>query len=511
MVAASSVLAALPTGTVQAQGLSCSVCGPGDHWVDQCPLGGDDQIADFHAWVEVDLDLDPLCIPELHLFLPPCEDPLDTVVVRRSSPLDDSMHFPGLRPLDGHMDVIDTEIIEMCLTGEGVTIRAGAGGDGQRNLPPSLGAVAEIPGNAYEAEGFFEVFVEITIDDGPPLYNQMPIRAEASVDCMPPRAPYYLSTGCIPLYTAPVGGVHVANLSNMELYVNTGPDPRTSYVEWVDLVCQGTTALVCPAGDGTSLHAVIMDQYGIPMAGVPVDVAYSSACGTCVCEPSTVFTGTTGEAFIPIHAGLDVIDHPGGCVVTTDVECLGLSLPWADGHGRQGAAIDWLTPDVSGDCEVGLADFVIVEADVGTDHARSDYDCDGSVSLYDLSIFLFHFVAPGNRPDDPHACEPIVTGIEEGDDLEPRTAELRQNYPNPFNPLTHIVFSVSEPGRVTIRVYDISGRPVRTLVDAWRGTGDHEVSWDGRDNDGREVASGVYFYRLEVPGRPESRKMVLLR
>jgi hypothetical protein len=88
---------------------------------------------------------------------------------------------------------------------------------------------------------------------------------------------------------------------------------------------------------------------------------------------------------------------------------------------------------------------------------------------------------------------------------------LEQNFPNPFNPGTTIRFSVERRGRVGLRVYDVRGRLVRTLVDEERAGGAHVTTWDGRDHQGRRVASGVYFCRLQAGHEAEVRKMVLLR
>jgi hypothetical protein len=88
---------------------------------------------------------------------------------------------------------------------------------------------------------------------------------------------------------------------------------------------------------------------------------------------------------------------------------------------------------------------------------------------------------------------------------------LEQNYPNPFNPVTNIAFSVAVPGLVELRIYDVSGRPVRTLVRGWREAQHYDVAWDGRNDFGIAVASGVYFYTLQAPGYVESKKMVLLK
>jgi hypothetical protein len=89
--------------------------------------------------------------------------------------------------------------------------------------------------------------------------------------------------------------------------------------------------------------------------------------------------------------------------------------------------------------------------------------------------------------------------------------ELEQNYPNPFNPATSIRFSIPEAGVVRLKVYDVAGRVVRTLVDGATGAGRALVTWDGMDETGRRVASGVYFYRLEAPGATLTRKMMLLK
>jgi hypothetical protein len=96
-------------------------------------------------------------------------------------------------------------------------------------------------------------------------------------------------------------------------------------------------------------------------------------------------------------------------------------------------------------------------------------------------------------------------------DAVPRVNSLAQNFPNPFNPSTMIDFSVREKGHVTLRIYDVAGRLVRTLVDEVRDAGAYREGWDGRNNRGSGVASGVYFYRMSTPGFEETRKMVLLR
>jgi hypothetical protein len=91
------------------------------------------------------------------------------------------------------------------------------------------------------------------------------------------------------------------------------------------------------------------------------------------------------------------------------------------------------------------------------------------------------------------------------------TLQLHQNTPNPFNPATRVPFTLRATARVTLRIYDIRGALVTTLTDQPLPAGQHTVDWDGRNHDGRRLASGVYVYVLTVDGRSLSRKMTLLK
>ncbi len=102
------------------------------------------------------------------------------------------------------------------------------------------------------------------------------------------------------------------------------------------------------------------------------------------------------------------------------------------------------------------------------------------------------------------------TGVPE--DEVPEGFGLRQNVPNPFNPVTTIAYEVpAGGGRVTLQVFDVGGRLVATLVDGAEPEGERSVTWRGVDEEGRELPSGVYFYRLVAPGYETTRKMLLLK
>ncbi len=93
----------------------------------------------------------------------------------------------------------------------------------------------------------------------------------------------------------------------------------------------------------------------------------------------------------------------------------------------------------------------------------------------------------------------------------PNRFELSQNYPNPFNPNTNISFQITDLGFVELKIYDVTGKLVRTLLSETKPPGSYEVQWDGKDHNGNEVGSGAYFYRLKAGELNGVRKMLLLR
>jgi len=95
--------------------------------------------------------------------------------------------------------------------------------------------------------------------------------------------------------------------------------------------------------------------------------------------------------------------------------------------------------------------------------------------------------------------------------LPPRPLTLYQNHPNPFNPSTTIRYYIPYRARVRLDIYDVTGRLVRRLVNTDQRAGRYEVGWDGRNEEGRNVDSGVYFYRLTACKKAITRKLVVLR
>ncbi len=109
---------------------------------------------------------------------------------------------------------------------------------------------------------------------------------------------------------------------------------------------------------------------------------------------------------------------------------------------------------------------------------------------------------------------PVLTAVEEQQGTNhtiPGDFELEQNYPNPFNPTTQIRYTIARAGAVKLSIFDITGREVKTLVDDSKKAGRYLASWDGTDNAGQNVASGIYFYQLKAGDVTMTKRMVLLR
>ena len=107
----------------------------------------------------------------------------------------------------------------------------------------------------------------------------------------------------------------------------------------------------------------------------------------------------------------------------------------------------------------------------------------------------------------------VVTSVGENRDVvsSPEAFTLDQNYPNPFNPETSIPFTVHKKSRLSLKIYDMMGQEIVTLVNTEYQPGSFNVRWNGNDNLGNKVSSGIYVYRLEAEGIVKSNKMLLLK
>ena len=114
-----------------------------------------------------------------------------------------------------------------------------------------------------------------------------------------------------------------------------------------------------------------------------------------------------------------------------------------------------------------------------------------------------------NMSDYSEIASAIALGTES--ELIPTEFALFQNYPNPFNPFTTIQFRVIEPVNVSLNIYDLSGKRIKTLVNSFKNSGKHQVVWDATNNLGQSVAAGMYIYTIQAGDFNQTRKMLLLK
>jgi hypothetical protein len=108
----------------------------------------------------------------------------------------------------------------------------------------------------------------------------------------------------------------------------------------------------------------------------------------------------------------------------------------------------------------------------------------------------------------------VITSVEDKPSKEaqiPSTFALQQNYPNPFNAETVISYSIPVQSHVSLNIYNINGQKIRTLIDEVSQPGVYRVVWNGTNDEGKDLASGIFFYRFDAPGISFVKKLILLR
>lgn len=216
-------------------------CGPGAHWVDSCP-GGQDNFPNTTGIGAIDITFD--CGTDATIPV------AGVAVIQHADPSDDSQNYPGTRPVDGHLDVIDTEILSMSLTGGGGIIVAGEGQGQGGVLPASPGVIAEDQSDPTLAESFFDCYFEAYVA-GVYVYNHDPIRLQASIDRFPPFGQSFSFSGCVPVYDSPYPGQgnQLGNIISIEFTIQQPTDIPT-LSEWgASIMCLlillvGTIAVV---------------------------------------------------------------------------------------------------------------------------------------------------------------------------------------------------------------------------------------------------------------------------
>jgi C1A family cysteine protease len=305
-------------------------------------------------------------------------------------------------------------------------------------------------------------------------------------------------------------------------------DPDLSHVTLTGESMAGITT--CPAGDGPAYQFVkvtVMDGTGTPIQGIAssqVSLSVTPAGGalyygspTCTATAFDVETDANGEIRFELVGDTSI---SGDLNVTATVS--GVALNDMDVLGAR-------SYDIRVDGTVDLPDFLDFATDYNTAAARSDFDWSGMADVTDFILFAGHYQHSGSTllasRGDVELTDEALALLEEFRKLSPEasdavdkilgrpvTSGLRLSaQPNPLTRSTTVTYSLPGSRRVSLKVHDVTGRTVRTLADRHLEAGAHSAVWNGRDDAGREVSSGIYFIRLETTKEVLNERVVLIR
>ena len=391
----------------------CRQCPPGPHWIDNCPPNGvGSGQDDIPSGALVGLDLNGDCALDTNVVF------FGPVTITKRGPLDDSIQFPGTSMVDGHLDVVDTEITGMTLLGGGAILTAGGGLGVGGVLRPSRGAVIERDSDSSMADSFFEVFFELVASGVGPVYNQQPLRVQAEVTCLPPDELYFHvdPCGCFPLFDSPIPGqgIHVASLvlAQHEPFPVCG-DPASGdccqgngspgcedleccgtvcasdsfccETEW-DSACADRALALCAVCGGSSTGACCISDGKLT-------TCFETDRKSCESQPGGVFQGggTSCSDGCFSKGGLCCVQ--GACQPCTgpsDPSCLGIGQPCGDIKPRGGGGVcclpdrscaDLLT-DAACSCHGGtlVASCAVCASQCGNDVLEAGEECDGTAA-----------------------------------------------------------------------------------------------------------------------------------
>ncbi|RMF59279.1 MAG: T9SS C-terminal target domain-containing protein [Calditrichaeota bacterium] len=244
-------------------------------------------------------------------------------------------------------------------------------------------------------------------------------------------------------------------------------------------------------GDSVTVWGEIQERFGLTQ--IRIDSMKVLSSGHEVPAPVDVKTGD-------IATGSDMAESYESVLVR--VSNVTVTDPNPDAPSTFG---EWVVDDGSGGVRVDDRGRYTYTT---TDSASSDFLPTGATIGSLTGCLDFSFGDFKMQPRDNNDFVDVVTGIEYEASV-PEDFELMQNYPNPFNPETTIQYRLPAAQTVTLSVYNIMGQRVVNLVDGLQPAGVYRVTWDGKNQFGRSVPSGVYFYKIKA-GTFEARKKMLL-
>ncbi|MEJ2721782.1 MAG: FlgD immunoglobulin-like domain containing protein, partial [bacterium] len=259
----------------------------------------------------------------------------------------------------------------------------------------------------------------------------------------------------------------------------------------------------------------------------------SYSCDRFIVTSSSYYVVNPGDStsvnvmFLPTALGTETCLIDTGFELCKDVLCIGngadqtppppptgFSVAYSSGSGNQ---LSWNSCPAAdfGSFKVYRSDdpAILIDAPVDTTwqeaHETGDTTwVDAAAGGWRYRYAVTALDVAGN--ESALALPAVVTGISEH--AAPLVYSLHPSAPNPFNPSTRVTYDVPPGGgNVTIKVYDVTGRLVMTLVDERKNPGRHTVTWNGTDDRGGQVSTGVYFCRMQAPGYEKTVKMTLLK
>jgi hypothetical protein len=233
--------------------------------------------------------------------------------------------------------------------------------------------------------------------------------------------------------------------------------------------------------------------------------------------------GAVGET-ATVNIGINTLSEIAGTsfIVKFDQTLIKLTAaaPAGVASAMTAVGVDVAAANTDGSLEVSLVDFsfsnpiAVGQGDLMAlsieflTAGTATFTLDG-ISMSDPSAVDIPFVQWTPEEPTPTAAEALAAAV------LPRAYSLSQSAPNPFNPSTTISFDIRSDGaaaaHVSLKVYNVRGKLVKTLVDEFKPAGRYSIQWDGRSDNGSLMASGVYFYRLKTRDFEQTRKMVLLK
>jgi len=291
-------------------------------------------------------------------------------------------------------------------------------------------------------------------------------------------------------------GIAISTAPNHQLNPVVVFDGTNHLVVWED----GRNGFPDIYGTRLSKQGIVLDADGLAVAGFPGEDFSPAAVRGPGCSALIAYSSYTQPLYRAFRIWGSIWSGPTAVL---------LASASAEGSGGR-VTLKWELSE-----QVPVSSFVIERAEsrngqYATRDVRIQEVSERSYCCVDGDVesgrtYWYMIVISGAQNDERYG--PLEVAVEQ----VPAVWALHQSYPNPFNPFCTIGYDVAHAGCVRVRVFDVAGRVVRTLVDARREPGFYAVAWDGTDEGGRKVASGAYFCSIEAGEFRAVRKMVMSR